>query len=123
MIAPIITYILKLAITFLGLAKVAIFNTNVDAENQTLINHKCVCGALNRHFCQTAVSCCLSFVHWLYSNLSPSASICILSTLQFFTSTALIILSMTFTVVSALGFLEPFTFVNQSITSRISLSI
>jgi hypothetical protein len=39
----------------LGLAKVAIFTTNVDAENQTLINHKCVCGALNRHFCQTRV--------------------------------------------------------------------
>jgi hypothetical protein len=37
------------------LAKVAIFTTNVDAENQTLINHKCVCGALNRHFCQTRV--------------------------------------------------------------------
>jgi len=35
--------------------KVAIFTTNVDAENQTLINHKTVCGALNRHFCQTAV--------------------------------------------------------------------
>jgi len=34
---------------------VAIFTTNVDAENQTLINHKCVCGALNRHFCQTRV--------------------------------------------------------------------
>ena len=33
------------------------FTTNVDAENQTLINHKCVCGALNRHFCQTAVRC------------------------------------------------------------------
>jgi len=41
--------------TFSGLAKVAIFTTNVDAENQTLINHKCVCGALNRHFCQTRV--------------------------------------------------------------------
>jgi len=35
---------------------VAIFTTNVDAENQTLINHKCVCGALNRHFCQTRVT-------------------------------------------------------------------
>jgi hypothetical protein len=44
-----------LGITFSGLAKVAIFTTNVDAENQTLINHKCVCGALNRHFCQTRV--------------------------------------------------------------------
>jgi len=39
-----------------GLPKVAIFTTNVDAENQCLINHKCFCGALNRHFCQTAVS-------------------------------------------------------------------
>ncbi len=48
-------YILLLLITFSGLAKVAIFTTNVDAENQTLINHKCVCGALNRHFCQTRV--------------------------------------------------------------------
>jgi hypothetical protein len=44
-----------LQLTVSGLAKVAIFNTNVDAENQTLINHKCVCGALNRHFCQTRV--------------------------------------------------------------------
>jgi hypothetical protein len=34
---------------------VAIFTTDVDAENQTLINHKCVGGALNRHFCQTRV--------------------------------------------------------------------
>ena len=48
---------LKLCLTFSGLAKVAIFTTNVDAENQTLINHKCVCGALNRHFCQTRVTC------------------------------------------------------------------
>ena len=46
----------KLPPTVSGLAKVAIFTTNVDAENQTLINHKCVCGALNRHFCQTRVS-------------------------------------------------------------------
>jgi hypothetical protein len=44
------------SLTVSGLAKVAIFSTNVDAENQTLINHKCVCGALNRHFCQTRVS-------------------------------------------------------------------
>jgi hypothetical protein len=28
----------------------------IDAENQTLINHKCVCGALNRHFCQLKIS-------------------------------------------------------------------
>ena len=44
-----------LVITFSGLVEVAIFTTNVDAENQCLINHKCVCGALNRHFCQTRV--------------------------------------------------------------------
>ena len=47
---------LHLQLTFSGLAKVAIFTTNVDAENQTLISHKCVCGALNRHFYQTRVS-------------------------------------------------------------------
>ena len=47
---------LCLCLTVSGLAKVAIFTTNVDAENQTLINHKCVCGALNRHFCQTRVT-------------------------------------------------------------------
>ena len=47
--------LLGLQVTFSGLAKVAIFKTNVDAENQTLINHKCVCVALNRHFCQTRV--------------------------------------------------------------------
>ena len=68
---------LHLQLTFRGLAKVAIFTTNVDAENQTLINHKCVCGAMNRHFCQTRVSCCLSFcqyvvaaIHTLYFVMS-----------------------------------------------------
>jgi hypothetical protein len=49
------TVALPFPLTFSGLAKVAISTTNVDAENQTLINHKCVCGALNRHFCQTRV--------------------------------------------------------------------
>ena len=73
---------LKSPTTFPGLAKVAIFTTNVDAENQTLINHKCVCGALNRHFCQTCVmvfvlllsSVVLSFyfvvVRWLGSSFA-----------------------------------------------------
>jgi hypothetical protein len=50
-----------LLLTVSGLAKVAIFTTNVDAENQTLINHKCVCGEQNRHFCQTRVSGSLFF--------------------------------------------------------------
>ncbi len=40
------------------LAKVAIFTTNDDAENQSLINHKCVCGALNRHYRKPLVSGC-----------------------------------------------------------------
>jgi hypothetical protein len=39
--------------TFFGFAMGGLFKTNVDAENQILINHECVCGALNRHFCQT----------------------------------------------------------------------
>ena len=47
--------VIALPLTVSGLAKVAIFTTNVDAENQTLINHKCACGAMNRHFCQTRV--------------------------------------------------------------------
>jgi len=33
----------------------AIFTTNVDAENQCLIILKCVCGALNRQFFVGAV--------------------------------------------------------------------
>jgi|GEM_PF-4455565 len=45
----------RFLITVWRLAKVAIFTTNVDAENEYLINHKTVCGALNRHFCQTPV--------------------------------------------------------------------
>jgi hypothetical protein len=39
----------------------AIFTTNVDAENQTLINQKCVCGALNRQFLVGAVMGWASF--------------------------------------------------------------
>jgi hypothetical protein len=31
-------------------------SAEIDAENQTLINHKCVCGALNRQFLVGAVS-------------------------------------------------------------------
>ena len=39
----------------LGLGEGDDFNTKFDTENQTLINHKCVCGELNRHFCQIRV--------------------------------------------------------------------
>jgi hypothetical protein len=38
-----------------GLGEGGDFYTNVDAENKTLINYNCVCGALNRHFCQARV--------------------------------------------------------------------
>ena len=48
--------VIALPLTVSGLAKVAIFTTNFDAEYYILINYKCVCGALNRHFCQTRVS-------------------------------------------------------------------
>jgi hypothetical protein len=41
---------LSLVLKVPGLAKVAISTTNVDAENQTLINQKYVCRELNRHF-------------------------------------------------------------------------
>jgi hypothetical protein len=39
-----------------GLGEGGGFHHDVDAEHQTLINHKCVCGALNRHFCQLKIS-------------------------------------------------------------------
>jgi hypothetical protein len=45
-----------MGLIFWDLTKVANFTTNVDAENQTLINQKCVCGALNTPFCKTDVS-------------------------------------------------------------------
>jgi|GEM_PF-6723300 len=48
--------LVALRLTVCGLAKVAIFTTNVNAENQCLIKHKCDCVAMNRHFCQTAVT-------------------------------------------------------------------
>ena len=66
-----------------GLAKVAIFSTNVDAENQIMINHKCVCGALNRHFCQTRVSGSLFFhfflcqyIHYTIMKIDLNLRIC-----------------------------------------------
>jgi hypothetical protein len=42
-------FLLLYIISFFGLAMWRKFSTNVDAENQTLFNHKCVCGELNRH--------------------------------------------------------------------------
>ena len=54
-------FFMGIAGTVCSYKKLAIFTTNVDAENQTLINHKCVCGALNRQFLVGAVSGCGSF--------------------------------------------------------------
>jgi hypothetical protein len=71
----------NLAITFSGLAKVAIFTTNVDAENQTLINHKCVCGALNRHFCQTRVIGWRSCLLWVTTIFM--SSVCVICRVLF----------------------------------------
>uniref|UniRef100_UPI004048E1DA hypothetical protein n=1 Tax=Algoriphagus sp. TaxID=1872435 RepID=UPI004048E1DA len=45
----VVMVVLPLPLTFFGLAMWRKFSTNVDAENQTLFNHKCVCGELNRH--------------------------------------------------------------------------
>jgi|GEM_PF-2071677 len=47
--------------TTLNFSKTPTTAENVDAANQCLINHKPVRGALNRHFCQTAVSGWASF--------------------------------------------------------------
>ena len=49
----------------LQLQDLAIFTTNVDAKNKTLIYHKCVCGALKRHFCQTRVMRSIILFHHL----------------------------------------------------------
>ena len=53
-----------------GLAKVVIFTTHVDEENQTLMNSKCFCGALNRRFNETRV------LRSLFATL-PLAVLCI----------------------------------------------
>jgi hypothetical protein len=69
--------VVRLPLTVFGLAKEAIFTIIVDAENQTLINHKCVCGALNRHFCQTRVSGCsfCRMVNLIVDKLGESRSV------------------------------------------------
>ena len=56
----------------LGLGEGGDFNTKFDVENQTLINHKCVCGELNRHFCQTRVVRSLLYVKFIDININLS---------------------------------------------------
>jgi hypothetical protein len=60
----------------LGHGYLRAFAKKVYMENQTLINHKCVCRALNRHFCQTRViasvssSAVFGMTFFAYSHLS-----------------------------------------------------
>ena len=69
-----------------GYKKVAIFTTNVNAENQTLINHQCVCEALNCHFCQTAVSSsCFFFTKRICDSIASSFFIVQSGSLTFLT--------------------------------------
>ena len=56
-------FFFALLLTVCSYKKLAIFTTNVHAENQCLINHKCVCGALNRQFLVGAV------MGWFFSLL------------------------------------------------------
>ena len=51
----VIMLVVELLLMVSGLAKVVIFTTHVDEENQTLMNSKCFCGALNRRFYETRV--------------------------------------------------------------------
>jgi len=57
-------------LTVCSYKKLAIFTTNVDVENQCLINHKCICGALNRQFFVGVV------MGWAYSKFHISISNC-----------------------------------------------
>ena len=97
---------LCLPLTFSGLAKVAILTTNVDAEHQFLINHKCVCGALNPLLRQTAVmrspflaracSCvhCLVDVPWLGGSFVVFVWLCAFGKTANVPPNALLILSL-----------------------------
>ena len=46
----------RLSPTVCSYKKLAIFTTNVHTKHKCLFNHKCVCGAPKRHFCQTPVT-------------------------------------------------------------------
>ncbi len=91
-----LSVVLHLLVTVSGLAKVAIFTTNVDAENQCLINHKCVCGALNRHFCQTRVMRSAFYFFLIFDIVCPMD---------------LVGLSISFIAKSIASFINAFTFV------------
>ena len=91
-----LSVVLHLLVTVSGLAKVAIFTPNVDAENQCLINHKCVCGALNRHFCQTRVMRSAFYFFLIFDIVCPMD---------------LVGLSISFIAKSIASFINAFTFV------------
>jgi hypothetical protein len=61
-----------LPITFGSYKKLAPITTNIVAKNQIFINHKCVCGALNRQFLVGAViGCPFSLSLRLAGNFTP----------------------------------------------------
>ena len=63
-------------LTFCSYKKLAIFTTNIDAENQCLINHKTVCGALSRQFLVGAV------IGWFLNLLMDNNSVFFASALS-----------------------------------------
>ena len=58
----VVIVLFKMAYNVLQLQEVGDFDHKVDVENQTLITHKCVFGALNRQFLVGVVMCCPSFI-------------------------------------------------------------
>jgi len=71
----VVTVFLALGITFCGYKKLAIFTTNVDAENQTFVYHKTVCGVPNRQFLVGAVIGWRS-VQYVYKSIVVGEFIC-----------------------------------------------
>jgi hypothetical protein len=60
--------LLGLYITFCRLAMGGLFSTKFSSENWTFCYHKTVKRRRNPAYCQCAVSCCLSFRHFLFLN-------------------------------------------------------
>jgi len=65
---------LKSPYKVLQLGDVAIFTKNVNADNQTLINHKYVCGVLNRQFLKPDVSGSLFYFFSCHLRFLPNFS-------------------------------------------------
>jgi hypothetical protein len=62
-----LSVVIGLPLTVGSYKKLAIFTTNVDAENQTFVYHKTVCGVPNRQFLVGAViASVFFFVRWFF---------------------------------------------------------